>query len=212
MKNMTVQHALAILLITLASGCAFSPTEGIHRSLTVKAGGVDVSVAGPPGFCIDERTTDESRVGAFVFLSDCAATLEASPSIARVPISAILTASISNGGLPGMENGTEQALTDLKSFLETPLGQVSLGKSGNSTTITVLELFQNNGAVFAFVEDTTLTTTTGESPRFWRAFTEIGGRLVALSATGYNREDPGQERIKQIITAFIETMRAVNPA
>ena len=193
------------------SACGFSPTEGIHREITVKAGGASVVVAAPEGFCIDERTVDQSRAGAFVFLSDCAMTQNAGPTIARVPISAVLTASVSNSGLPGGEQGLGQALADLQAFLQTPIGQASLGKSGNMTTISLLSLTRTENAVIAFVEDTTITTTTAESPRFWRAFTEVGGRLVALSATGYNRYDPDQARIEQIIMAFIASLHAANP-
>ncbi|MCF6306261.1 MAG: hypothetical protein L3J33_12940 [Rhodobacteraceae bacterium] len=203
-----------VLVLTIGavlSACGFSPTEGIHREITVKSGGATVVIAGPAGFCIDERTVDQSRAGAFVFLSDCAMTENSGPTIARVPISAVLTASVSNSGLPGVEQGLDGALADLQGFLETPIGQVSLGKSGNMNTISVLSLSRTENAVIAFVEDTTITSTTAESPRFWRAFTEIGGRLVALSATGYNRNDPEQERIGQIMMAFIASLHTANP-
>lgn len=212
MNALNLRNALILIALIAISGCTFSPTEGIHRALSVKAGGAEVVIAGPNGFCIDEQTTDESRAGAFVFLSDCAATPDASPTIARVPISAVLTASVSNSGMPGIESGMEAALANLQEFLNTPIGQVSLGKSGNAATITVLSLSHTSTAVYAFVEDTSITTTTGESPRYWRAFTEVGGRLVALSATGYNRSDPEQKRIEQIIVAFVAALHAANPA
>lgn len=202
--------ALIVSAALTTAACTFSPTEGIHHAVSVSAGGADVIIAGPAGFCIDERTTDESREGAFVFLTDCAVTADASPTIARVPISAVLTASVSNSGLPGSQDGVEQALSELQTFFETPIGQLSLGKSGNSSTITVLSLRHTSLAVYAFVEDTTITTTTGESPRYWRAFTEVGGRLLALSATGYNRDDPDQKRVENIIIAFVEALHAVN--
>ena len=201
---------VVLAAVALLSACGFSPTEGIYRTATVTTKGADIVIAGPDGFCIDERTTDESRAGAFVFLSDCAMTETGSPTIARVPISAVLTASVSNSGLPGIELGLDTALADLQAFLESPIGQVSLGKSGNMTTISVLSLSRTENAVIAFVEDTTITSTTAESPRFWRAFTELGGRLVALSATGFNRSDPDQARIEQLLLAFIDSMHAAN--
>ena len=201
---------LIFCTISLISACAFSPTEGIHRTFAVKAGGEEIIVAAPHGFCIDERTTEESRVGAFVFITDCAHSVDTSPTIARVPISAVLTASISNSGLPGRDAGQSIALSNLKEFLETPIGQLSLGKSGNGSTIQVLSLTQTENAVFAFVEDSSVTSTTGESPRFWRAFTEVGGRLAALSATGYNPADPDQKRTEQILIAFVAALHAAN--
>lgn len=104
----------------------------------------------------------------------------------------------------------EAALSQLQTFLETPFGQLTLSKSHNPATLTVISITRTDNAVYAFIEDRTLTTRTGESPRFWRAFTEVGGRLVALSATGYNAADPDQARIKRIIEAFVASMHAAN--
>lgn len=209
MPIFTKPHLLLALIPFLAA-CAFSPTEGILRSRVVKAGGVDITVAGPQGFCIDERLVDEARIGAFVFLSDCAGNPGEGPSIARVPISAVLTASISNKGLPGGEGSRRAALTQLQTFLETPFGQLTLSKSRNPATLNVISVTRTDNAVYAFVQDLTPTTHTGESPRFWRAFTEVNGRLVALSATGYNAADPDQKRIKTILEAFVAAMQTAN--
>jgi len=201
---------LLLALIPLIAACSFSPTEGIMHERVVKAGGVDVTVAGPQGFCIDERLVDEARVGAFIFLSDCAANPGAGPSIARVPISAVLTASISNKGLPGGEENMSAALAQLQTFLETPFGQLTLSKSRNPATLNVLSITRTDNAIYAFIQDGTPTTHTGESARFWRAFTEVNGRLAALSATGYNAADPEQARIKAILEAFVAAMQAAN--
>lgn len=202
---------LILAVLPMLAACTFSPTEGIMRQRVVSVGGADVVITGPAGFCIDERLVDEARVGAFVFLSDCAANPDtAGPTIARVPISAVLTASVSNKGLPGSEAGMAPALRQLESFLNTPFGQLTLSKSHNPNTLTVLSIERTNNAVYAFVEDRTQTTRTGESPRFWRAFTEVGGRLVALSATGYNATDPEQLRTQRIIEAFVAAMHAAN--
>jgi len=201
---------LLLALLPFLAACAFSPTEGIMRARVVKAGGVDITVVGPQGFCIDERLVDEARAGAFIFLSDCAANPGEGPTIARVPISAVLTASISNKGLPGAEDGMSAALAELQTFLETPFGQLTLSKSRNPDTLNVLSITRTDNAVYAFIQDATPTTHTGESPRFWRAFTEVNGRLAALSATGYNAADPDQARIKTILEAFVAAMHAAN--
>lgn len=201
---------LLLALLPFLAACSFSPTEGIMRARVVDAGGVDVVVAGPQGFCIDERLVDEARQGAFIFLSDCAANPGDGPSIARVPISAVLTASISNKGLPGAEENMGAALAQLQSFLETPFGQLTLSKSRNPATLNVISITRSDNAVYAFVEDRTPTTHTGESPRFWRAFTEVNGRLAALSATGYNAADADQERVKAILEGFVAALHAAN--
>ena len=206
-----IRPVTMLALLAFLAACAFSPTEGIMHARVVKAGGVDITVAGPTGFCIDERLVDEARVGAFIFLSDCAANPAAEgPTIARVPISAVLTASISNKGLPGAEAGTGTALAELQRFLETPFGLLTLSKSHDPEAVTLLSIARTDDAVYAFIEDLGQTTRTGESPRFWRAFTEVNGRLAALSATGYNAADPDQERTKRILEAFVAAMQAAN--
>lgn len=201
---------LLLALIPFITACSMSPTEGIMRARVVNADGVNVTVAGPRGFCIDERLVDEARVGAFIFLSDCAANPGEGPSIARVPISAVLTASISNRGLPGSEAGLSNGLGQLENFLKSPFGQLTLSKSHNPETLNVLSITRTENAIYAFIQDATPTTRTGESPRFWRAFTEVNGRLAALSATGYNAADPDQARIKRILEAFVAAMHAAN--
>jgi len=201
---------LFLALLPFLAACTFSPTEGILRARVVSAGGVDITVMGPQGFCIDERLVDEARIGAFIFLSDCAANPGEGPSIARVPISAVLTASISNQGLPGADAGMGAALAQLQAFLETPFGQLTLSKSRNPDTLNVLSITRTDNAIYAFIQDTTPTTHTGESPRFWRAFTEVNGRLAALSATGYNAADEEQARIKAILEDFVAAMQAAN--
>lgn len=209
---MMLKKIMALCATALVvAGCSFSPTEGIETSVTVKARGQAVVIAGPPGFCVDQRTVDQSAAGAFVFLSDCANDPSANgPSIARVPISAVLTATVSNSDLPGADQGANTGLIRLEQFLETPIGQLTLGKSGNPATITVLLMERTSDAVYAYVEDTTLTTNTGESARYWRAFTRVANRLVALSATGYDRYDPEQLRIKRIIEAFVAALHTAN--
>ena len=201
---------LLLVLLPFLAACAFSPTDGILRTRVVNAGGVDITVTGPQGFCIDESLVDAARVGAFIFLSDCAANPGEGPTIARVPISAVLTASISNKGLPEATGGMGPALAQLEAFLQTPFGQLTLSKSRNPDTLNVLSITRTDNAVYAFIQDATPTTHTGESPRFWRAFTEVNGRLAALSATGYNAADPDQERIKAILEAFVASMHAAN--
>ena len=183
----------------------------IPSVVRVTVAGGEVAIAAPNGFCIDRATIDQNARGTFMLLSDChvvASTGEA----ARMPISTILTASISPTGLVGRENGMKSALTGLGEFFKTPVGTLSLGKSQIEGAVSVLQSKQTDVALYLLVQDKAYSDGTGVSPRYWRAFTEVNGRLVALSVTGYSHTDPEEKRSLRIIRAFVQSIIDVNGA
>lgn len=213
MKIALRKKSLVFLLtmVPLLTACEAPSNSGlatqIPRSKIVTAGGADVMIAAPQGFCLDEATVDENRKGAFVFLSDCR---QVEGNWHRVPISAVLTASVSPSGLPGAEAGQAKALTALQGFLTTAPGAYTLGKSNNASGVRVVKSFTTDSALYILVEDTSTDTRDGASKQFWRGFTQSGGRLVAISVTGFSRNDPQEERALRIAQAFIQSILDAN--
>ncbi len=187
---------------------ATGPTP-IPKAIQVSAGDVAVVIASPDGFCIDRATIAENANGAFMFLSDCRV-IASTGKAARVPISSILTASISPTGLAGSENGMKPALDTLGHFFTTPVGVFSLGKSHVNGAVSILETKQTDTALYLLVEDKAFSDSAGVSNRFWRAFTEVNGRLVAVSVTGYTDDDPEEKRSLRIIRAFMQAIVDAN--
>ena len=183
----------------------------IPKAVRVSAGDVPVVIASPDGFCIDRATITETASGAFMFLSDCRV-IASTGNAARVPISSILTASISPTGLAGSENGMKTALDTLGQFFATPVGVFTLGKSHVSGAVSILQTKQTDTALYLLVEDNAFDDDAGVSNRYWRAFTEVNGRLVALSVTGYTDDDPEEERSLRIIRAFVQAVVDANAA
>lgn len=208
-----IKGAALVALSGVLLGCVEGPaTLGptpIPKAVSVTAGGTPIVIAAPNGFCVDRATVDENGRGAFMFLSDCYV-IDAAGTTARVPISAILTASISPTGLVGSEQGVAPALTSLKEFLASPLGLFTLGKSNVDGAVSILSAKQSDVALYLLVQDTAFTDDVGASNRYWRAFTEVNGRLVALSVTGYARNDSMEERSLRIIRAFVEAIVNAN--
>ncbi len=208
-----IRGGVAAALLVLM-GCAggqehLSPgVDPVPRIVTVTSGGVPVNIAAPEGFCVDRATIDENPRGVFMFLSDCH--IMENGRGARTPITAILTASVSPSGLPGVEQGLQPALTALARFLETPVGTFTLSKSNVEGSVTILESKQSERALYLLIEDRAYNTQAGASQRFWRAFSEVNGRLVALSVTGYSQNDPDEERALRIIRAFMQTTLDAN--
>ena len=194
-------------------GCVEGPaTVGptpVPKAVSVTAGDTPIVIAAPDGFCVDRATIDENSQGTFMFLSDCRVISEGGAT-ARLPISAILTASISPTGLAGSEQGMEPALTSLKGFLSSPLGLFTLSKSNMDGATRILSAKQSDVALYLLVQDTAFTGEAGASNRYWRAFIEVNGRLVALSVTGYAKGDTGEERSLRIIRAFVEAIVIAN--
>lgn len=203
-----LKGAALVALSAFVAGCA-SNSAGVNpfanpipQAVNVTAGGTPIVVAAPPGFCVDRATIEENSGGAFMFLSDCHVPEDGIG--ARTPITAILTATISPTGLPGVEAGLKPALTSLSQFLESPVGLFSMGKSQVENAVSIIEAKQSERALYLLIEDTAFSDDAGASNRFWRAFTEIKGRLVALSVTGYARNDVDEARALRIIRAFMQ--------
>ncbi|PCJ74496.1 MAG: hypothetical protein COA53_08975 [Rhodobacteraceae bacterium] len=214
-KILTKGAALVVLSIVVActsveQNTATGPTS-IPKAVRVSAGDVPVVIAAPRGFCINRATIAESANGAFMFLSDCRVVADTGVA-SRVPISAILTASISPTGLAGSENGMKPALGALGQFLATPVGVFSLGKSQVNGAVSILETKQTDTALYLLVEDRAFRDDAGVSNRYWRAFTEVNGRLVALSVTGYSDADPEEKRSLRIIRDFMQAIVDANTA
>lgn len=213
--NKSLINGVALAFLTVLIACtggeqdsASGPTP-IPKAVRVSAGGVELVIASPNGFCIDRATIAENSRGTFMFLSDCRV-VASTGKAGRVPISAILTASISPTGLVGSEYGMQPALSALKQFLTTPVGAFTLSKSHVDGSTRILQTKQTDAALYLLVEDTAFDGSAGLSNRYWRAFTEVNGRLVALSVTGYSDSDPEEERSLRIIRGFVQSIIDAN--
>ncbi len=212
-----IYAALGAILV----GCAgfglnnSAPTGAsmISKSVMTRSGGTDIIIAAPDGFCINRATIDENPRGVFMFLSDCRVVDGSNGAkLARIPISSILTASISPSGLVGSENGMKPALTALRGFLETEIGTFTLGKSNVEGAVKILQVKQTDTALYLLIQDSAFQDDAGASNRYWRAFSQVNGRLVALSATSYSPTDAGETRSLAVIRAFMQAMLDSNAA
>jgi len=207
---------LALALGVLLLGCSVGPTADgrfpspIPQSVQVAVGGVPLTIAAPPGYCVDRATVDENPRGVFMFLSDCQR-VASTGLMARMPLSAILTASISPTGLAGSDAGLKPALGNLGEFLASPIGLFSMGKSNVDGAVKILTAKRSNVALYLLVEDSAFHDPAGASNRYWRAFTEINGRVVTLSVTSYARNDPDEARALRVMRAFMQATRDANP-
>ena len=111
--------AAGLAALLLLAGCEQPGVSGsTPTQTTVTAGGRQVRVLAPAGFCVDQRSTSVTSTGAFVLISECALLGPSATSVAatratatgaapaateaaasKPPVGAALTASISPTGL-----------------------------------------------------------------------------------------------------------------
>lgn len=178
---------------------------------SVNVAGQAITVAAPPGFCIDPESTAVDTGGAFLLLSDCRALGLAGAAGATRAIGASLTASISAGGIAGEGDDPGASLAELAAFLNTEDGRRVLGRSGRPGSIRLLSTQSRNGVLYALVEDRGPQPVAGIDRQFWRAFMEVKGRMAVLSVVGFQGGGVDAQDGLNYIASFATAIQAANP-
>ena len=208
--------AAALAAVLALAGCDPAGVSGAGATrTTVTVAGQPVTVAAPAGFCVDRRSTSVTSTGAFVLISDCAllgqSSTGASAATARPPMGAALTASVSTGGL-GDGGPATQSLADLERYAATPPGRALVGRSGQSAAVRILATQTQGGVLYMLVEDRGSQPIAGIDPRFWRAFLEVNGRLIALSELNFAGSGRDAQDGLNAVASFANAVQRANPA
>ena len=132
-----------------------------------------VTIAPPPGFCIDPESVTSGADGAFVLMSDCG--LMGNAPGQRPPVGAAMTASVSTGGFAGEGDTAAGSLEDLQAFAATREGRAVLGRSGQPDRVRIVNTQLSGGVLYVLVEDRGAQPIAGIERQFWRAFLEVNG-------------------------------------
>jgi hypothetical protein len=177
---------------------------------TLNVVGQPVTIAAPPGFCIDPDSTSVTVDGAFVLMSDCA--LLGKTADARPAVAAALTASVSSGGLAVEGDDPLQSLEGIAEFAASPEGRAVLGRSGRSDSVRILATETRGDVLYVLVEDRGPQPIAGIDRTFWRAILELNGRMAVLSVLGFEGAGLGAQAGFRNIVTFADTLQAVNGA
>jgi hypothetical protein len=200
---------LALLLALAACDPATMGAAAGPSRARLNVAGQAVTIAAPPGFCVDKESITSSADGAFVLMSDCG--LLGAASGDRKPVGAALTASISTGGFVGEGDTAAGSLEDLKEFAATPEGRAVLGRGGRSDRVRILNTQVSGDVLYILVEDRGAAPIAGIDRQFWRAFLEVNGRLVALSVLGFEGAGIGPQDALNQLAALARATQAANP-
>ncbi len=187
----------------MAAGAGGGSTPSRAR---LSVAGQAVTIAAPPGFCIDAGSVTSGDDGAFVLMSDCGKV-----SQKRNPIGAALTASVSTGGFAGEGDTAAGSLQELQAFADTREGRSVLGRSGQPERVRILDTQVSGKVLYVLVEDRGAQPIAGIQRQFWRAFLEVNGRLVALSVLGFEGGGMGPQDALNQLAAFARATQAANP-
>lgn len=180
----------------------------------ISAKGRQVAIEPAEGFCLAQDALETSLRSAFALIGDCA--LDASP--AEAPLGAhgelqlprgvpgIITVSVSGQA----DIGSEEGQTELVRFLESPDGQMMLGRGVGSSGVEVVESRRIGSGVYVLVDDANADLVPVLDPRFWRGFIEVNDRLAVVTVSGFRASPLGTEQMLKYLVNQIQTLARAN--
>ena len=189
--------AIAAGLLALAA-CIEMPVSNVTRL----AGGT-ISLQAPQGYCTDPVASRPQS--DFIVLMPCASLGVDGPVPAVLGLVTVQAGAEGSGSIATDEGA-------LRDFLTTARGRALLSAAGNSADIRILSTQAFDDQVMVHFTDAGDPPLTGLQQEEWRAFRNIGGRLVTIGvrglATAPLRDGPGAALLKQAVAG----VRPVQPA
>ncbi len=174
-------------------------------SMTVADGAV--TVAGPPGYCIDPSASHEEKTGSFILLGSCAS-LAGSAASARPKTAAILTATISPSGAGKAD--LSGFFPTMAQFLQSDAGRAALSRSGKAKTVKILKIASVGDVMFVGVRDTARAQGQDVEPDYWRALFALNGQMVTLSAISLETMPLDQSAKRALLEKFVAKVKTTS--
>ncbi|MGG7568570.1 hypothetical protein ACQ5SO_20645 [Rhodovulum sp. DZ06] len=216
-------RAAALLAVLALSACAPQPggrgdlgvSPGADGRTVVRAGGRQVVIAPPAGFCVDPAAVQVSGDAAFVLIEDCALAGEAGPDgppeAEPLVMGGMITLSVGSGPLfAGGAEDRPEAARRLEAFLRSDEGRASAGMGGTPEQIRIIETRRLPDALFALVEDDGRAAAPILGPRIWRAFTELNGRAAIASLGVFETSAIGEAAMLAHLARVVAALKMAN--
>ena len=187
--------------------------QGAERAVFA-ANGARIAVEPPEGYCLDEESLAVTRRSAFALVADCMESQEqalangASTEVLPRPFPGILTITVSGEAAFGEDPG---AMSAFESLLGTVAGGRLLGRGDGSGPGRVIAADRVEGALYVLIEEATAEGSDSIfAPRFWRAFTEVNGRLVLVTVSGFSDRPLGEDEMLSFLASQMTALREAN--
>jgi hypothetical protein len=220
----------------LLAGCQTAgPEAGGALAVTAPPGPVSVSAIEPqravvvargrmvvleplPGLCLTPEAVEVTEKGAFAVVADCLEARAATP--ATSPFPALITLSVADQPLFADGEDRYQMLRTMRDFLGSAPGLAMLGRDGVAGVVSLIETRMMDDVLYVHVREVPSrngASRAGEpdapglfAPGFWRAFTEVEGRLVLVTVSCFRDRPLDDERMLGLLAAQVGRLRAAN--
>jgi len=191
--------ALALTAVAGIAACDMPmPGQGT-RSLALYDGAVRAQ--GPDGYCVDPASSRPDT--GFAVLGACGL-LFATGIMPQTD--GFITVQVGEAGSATVA-GSE---SDLATLLRLPLGAALLTEAGNPATVSIGQIDRGDGLVSVRFSDRAPPPVEGLMAEEWRAFLDIGDRLVTIGVRGYTRAPLTAGQSQQILYGTVAALRAAN--
>lgn len=188
------------LSAALLAGCAVGPPV-----TSLPLGGGDVTLAAPPGHCIDRQSLQRRKEGSFVALGSCAALTGNAEATPAQPV--VLTGLVSDP-LPGPAPTPAQ----IEAFLRSPQGRASLASDGDPASVRILQSQTRSGVLYLKHRDRSGQNGTALTDEIWRAAYPEAGRIVVLSARSLASRPVSSDTQLSLLRRFVAASQAATKA
>lgn len=185
--------------------------DGDAARLVVSAGGRDVIVAPPPGFCIDRDAVRDQGDAVFVLIEDCTQIGAVPASNEAALVNGLVTLSIGAAPLFDGTGADRRAASErLERFLRSDEGRATVGMGGGPDDITIVESRRFEGSLFLLVEDASSDAAPVLSPRLWRAFTELNDRAAIAALSVFESSAIGDATMLAHLARVVAALKMAN--
>ena len=195
-----IRALAAFSALLLLSACELAAPD---RATTL--GGGAILLQAPAGYCVDRVSSRPSD--DFAVLAPCATLGANAPAPDVVGLVTVLAGEPGSGAVAVDEIA-------LRDFLITDDGQALLSQTGNADQISILSTQAFDDQVMVHFTDQGAPPLEGLQNEEWRAFRDVGGRLVTIGVRGLAvaplQDGPGASLLKLVIAGLSDT--AAEPA
>ena len=195
-----MRRAVTGLICLLLAACAGIGPGGAPERLALRNGAV--TAAGPAGYCADASSSRPAR-GFAVFAACASLGVE---DAALPGIVAVATVQVGEAG-SAFVTGDEVALA---AVLEAEMGRAMLSRRQQMNDITIRRTETGPGLVLVSFTDTHPAEIAGVEAGEFRAFFDIGDRLVTVSLRGLADRPLSASAGENLVSRFVTAMQQAN--
>lgn len=177
------------------------------QKTTIQVSSKNLTIQGPPGFCVDNSITEVQADNAFVLLGSCAVV---SPT-SRAPepdVRALLTASVSGAGQG--QSSIRASVATMDRFFRSEDGRTALSRNSDPGTVQVLDTFHKDGMFFIRASDSSQGLVPGASDDYWRAYFDLNDQIVSVSVIGFKSAPLNPDQGLLTLRQFAQTILTSN--